>query len=140
MILEIQVELCRAGGDRGEIGARETAWKKLGDILVARLSPAPHIWGTRVKKGWLITYLNPEGMDITLINGLRTFPCAVYSDILDADGQPIMISPSGYRVPLNLFEGSPGLDENDITSEPVKPNGLDFLTKGHLIHDPNSRL
>ena len=50
-----------------------------------------------------------------------------------------MVNRSSFRVNLDQFTGSPGLDVNDVTKDPVAPNSKECLTKTDMIYDDSAR-
>jgi hypothetical protein len=129
-MLEIIVSLRRTQGD-GEIGGAENSVRKVGDILVAKKSPA--VWGSDEKKFFLITYLKDDDLENSMPHDTLSYPYVVKNE------KKAIINRSKYKVNLDMFEDSPGLDPEDTTSEPVKPNGKDYLELSDLIFDDSAR-
>jgi len=134
-MLEILVSLRRSKDVDRKISGLEKPNKKAGDIIVAKKSPAP--WGTEEKRLFLITLLKDDVLEASM-GDLAVHPYAVYGEPGE-EGQPAeMISGSRYKVNVNvkdptcLFIDSPGLDPDDMT-EPVPPNGKDYLELSDLI-------
>lgn len=132
-MLEICVSLRRTQGN-GAIGGGEKTEKLKGDIICAKVSPA--VWGKEEKKLFLITLLDDSTLQAKVEAGdtVISYPYAVY----DESDPPEMINRSKYRVDLDMFTDSPGLDPED-ESEPVAPNGKDNLEISDLILDASSR-
>jgi hypothetical protein len=116
-MLEIAVDL-RFGKNETTIGAAEkpTFGKMVGDILVAKISPAK--WGTEERRLFLITYLDDPALEAQLVAAesiVISYPYATY----DADWN--MLLRSEKRVDTAMFTGSDGLDPKVVTNGAVEP-------------------
>ena len=119
-MLEICVSLRRAASDGVIGGADHTPEKLPGDIVSAKVSPA--VWGTQEKKTFLITKLDDSAVEALITDTVISYPYAVYLEEGEGeDARTVMINRSKYRVDLDMFVGSPDLDPEDETSEPVAP-------------------
>lgn len=133
-MLEILVSLRRRNIDN-VIGGKDTFDKKCGDIICVKKQPCN--WGTEEKRLFLITCLDDPTLEASLNKNECVFPYAVY------DSEDKLINRSKYRVDVNMFTGSSGLDPNDTTSEPVPPESgsinPNHLVLGDLIFDDSDR-
>jgi hypothetical protein len=131
-MLEIGISLRRNHND-GEIGGDQTDIKKVGDIIVAKKQPCA--WGTQEKLLCLITYLKDDELEASMTGDILINP---YEKAIP-EGEMISHNRCTYRVDTDMFIGSPGLDPHDSTSEPVKPNGKDYLEKTDLEFNDEDR-
>lgn len=134
-MLEICVSLRRSQGE-GTIGGSLKPTKMMGDIIAAKVFPA--VWGEMEKRFFLITLLDDPTLESKIsIGNVFSYPYAVYDD---NENDPKIMNRSKYRVDLDMFIGSPGLDPDDNTSEPCPPNGKDNLELSDLIFDDLPRV
>jgi len=153
-VVEICCSLERGAGINGDIGSGETSFDRVGDIISARRSPfvdgeGNSLWGSAQKEKFLITYLQSADIynSIGSDDGVAIYPYGIRApdEMVTVFGFtfPIpsakILNKSKYRVDIDMFTGSAGLDPEDVTSEPVKPNGKDFLVISDLIFDDSDR-
>lgn len=120
-MLNLLVSLRRGREGEQEIGDRD-CWERIaGDIVVAAKHPAQ--WGQKERARFLIVLYDDPELEASIIGERMIFPFA-----LKDGGGNVLFSDLGehlnrsiYRVDLTMFEGSPGLDPLDDTSEPVAP-------------------
>lgn len=122
------------------IGGKETPTKLKGDFMEVRKSPGG--WEETERKRFLIHYHKDDALEASMTGERLRSPYPVYDDIDDGAGGTVhtLINRSSYRVPLEMFTGSPGLDPDDATSEPVEPNNKEFTELSDLDFDDSSRL
>lgn len=142
-MLEALISL-RRDSETLAIGAGETDMKWVGDVLAVKKSPA--IWGNEEKRLFLITYLNDPELEAG-VDEVKAYPYAKTIQRADENGvlQDVVTNRSTYRVDLDMFLGSPGLDPEDITTEPCSPtiktgDDADHLVKADLIFDDADRI
>jgi len=143
-MIALYVDLCRAGTHVPErtIGANDGMnGRKKGDIVLAKMHDAP--WSDAEKcEGLIVLYVDPE-LEYKLIKegGVLAYPYQLWG--VDNNDRAIIDTNSQYRVDVDMFEGSPGLDINNNTAEPVAPTqnaqNAEYLVKDDLIHDPKPR-
>ena len=142
-MLEALISL-RRDPDTLEIGAGEKTAKWVGDVLAVKKSPA--IWGNEEKRLFLIALLDDPELEAG-IDEMKAYPYAKTIQRADENGvlQDVVTNRSTYRVDLDFFLGSPGLDPEDITNEPCGPttktgDDADHLVKADLIFDDSDRI
>ena len=142
-MLEALISL-RRDPDTLEIGADEKAAKWVGDVLVVKVSPA--IWGNEEKRLFLIALLDDSELEAGVVE-VKAYPYAKTVQRPDENGvlQDVVTNRSRYRVDLNMFVGSPGLDQENITEEPCGPTiktgeHAGYLEKADLIFDDADRI
>jgi len=135
-MLEIIVDLCRKNG---KIGGGNTTERLAGDIILVKKQPC--IWGNEEKKLFLITYLKDDDLEKSMEKDFIVNPYSVYDEVDTSDNkiELDLVNRSKYRVNLDMFKGSDGLDSENITQEPVKPNNKEYLEIKDLILDEEFR-
>ena len=103
-------------------------------------------WGTLLQsapKGFSVKLLSREAG----VDEMKAYPYAKTIQRADENGvlQDVVTNRSTYRVDLDFFLGSPGLDPEDITNEPCGPttktgDDADHLVKADLIFDDSDRI
>jgi hypothetical protein len=136
-MLEIIVDLCRKNG---KISGGNTTERLAGDIILAKKQPC--LWGNEEKKLFLITYLKDDELEKSMEKDIIINPYGVYDKVYTSDNkiELDLVNRSKYRVNLDMFEGSDGLDPENVTQEPVKPNGKEYLELKDLIFDEEFRI
>ena len=138
-MLEAAISL-RRDAATSTIGGKDNPTKLSRDFLEVRKSPGG--WSITERKRFLIHFHKDDPLEASMTGDRLPIPYAVYDDIDDGVGGTVrtLINRSSYRVPLEMFTGSPGLDPDDATSEPVEPNDKAFTELSDLNFDDSSRL
>jgi hypothetical protein len=134
-MLEMAVSLQRSG-DLGDIGSKgETDLKKIGDVLVMKKSPA--IWSEMERKFFLITVLNDPVLEMEM--GSREVWSLPFirqtHTIIDGEEDFKIEAISSFRVDINLFTGTTGLDPSIAVAEPTTPSTGPELLLTDLVED-----
>ncbi len=145
-MLEALIDLRRSGTTK-EINRSEKPSKKCGDIIVVKKSPA--IWGKKEKEYFLIVYLQDDKLEANMGKNLQVHPYSIYKaeETPLGESENYLATRSKYKVDINMFDGSPGLDEKveigaiqptkDKDGEPVYEKS--YLTISDLILDETDR-
>ena len=132
--MEALVSLRRAKSAAKTIGTRDTDFKKAGDILVVKLSPA--VWGEAEMTDFLIAFLEDADLEADMKarkQTQRVYPYATFEEVDRGDGvmESKMVERSGDTVDLTLFEGTDGLDPKNKVGA-VKMNDGKTMEKNKL--------
>jgi hypothetical protein len=129
-MLEICASLRRSQGV-GAIAAADKIEKKVGDIIAVKTQPA--VWGRDEKRFFLITLLDDPVLEAELTKSVVSYPYCICTEEDDGNGMSKMkmINRSKYKIDLDMFIGSPGLDPSNM-SEPVPPTG-GSINPTHLV-------
>jgi len=147
-MLEALISL-RRDHDTQAVGTSETSIKCKGDILEVRKVGWAGSWGDQEKKRFLIALYKDDTLEASMSKDVLRNPFGKWETREEIEGHPkteenILVNRSTYRVDLDHFTGSPGLDVDDTTSEPVAPEqGTEnegHLVKNDLIFDDSNRL
>ena len=131
-MLELLISLRRTQGE-GQIGGAEKDDKKVGDVIVAKKSPAT--WGEMERQYFLIAYLDWDELEAEMDEtSVQVHPFARYDEVVLGEDSASLVCQrrSSYQVDIEMFSGSPGLDPA-VSSGAVAPNEGDNLLLPDLL-------